>query len=54
VVVVAGDIAAGGIFDLAGGVGEAIPNGLAFAVGVPGAFNLIAVAAPQRKSDGNL
>jgi hypothetical protein len=41
VVVVARDVAGGGAFDFARRVSESVPDGLAFAVGVPGAFDLV-------------
>src|SRR5215469_7762134 len=40
-VVVAGDVAGVAILDLTGSMGEAIPDGLAFAIFTPGAFDLI-------------
>src|SRR2546430_15812314 len=38
---IAGDVAGGGALHFAGSVGEAVPNGFAFAVFGPGAFDLI-------------
>src|SRR5437879_5081451 len=38
---IAGDVAGGGALHLAGGVREAVPDGLALAVFAPGAFDLI-------------
>jgi hypothetical protein len=40
-VLIAGDVAGGGAFYFADGVGEAVPVGLALAVFVPCAFDLI-------------
>jgi hypothetical protein len=40
-VMVAGDIGVGAVFDFAGSVGEAVPDGFAFAVFLPGAFDLV-------------
>src|SRR5262249_10265406 len=41
VVVVAGDVAVVSVLDLAGRVRKTVPDRLAFAVFVPGAFNLV-------------
>jgi len=41
VVVVAGDVAGIGVGDLAGCVGEAVPDGFAFAIFIPCAFDLV-------------
>jgi hypothetical protein len=41
VVVVAGDVGVGAVFDFAWGMGKAIPDGFAFAILVPGTFDLV-------------